>query len=114
MATKKATQEFVINVYDKDKNIIKTSKAVDTQIRFGSVRKIMALLDMDDLNDTASLFKAIYGAWDEVTYVLTECFPDMEEQDWDNVYINELIPVIVGIAKSSFYKLFEIPSDSKN
>ena len=114
MATKKASEKFTINVYDKDKNIIKTSTAVDCDLRFGSVRKIMALLDMDDINDTTALLKTIYGAWDQTTKVLSECFPDMEDSDWDNVYINELVPVIVGIAKSSIAKIFDVPSDSKN
>lgn len=109
MATK--AKKFTINVYDNDKKIIKTSTAVDCEIRFGSVRKIMALIDMDDINDTAALLKTIYGAWDQTTKVLSECFPDMTEEDWDNVYISELVPVIVGIAKSSVEKIFEVPSE---
>ena len=112
--TTKANEKFVINVYDKDKKIVKTSTAIDCDIRFGSVRKIMALLDMEDINDTMALLKTIYGAWDQTTKVLSECFPDMEEEDWDNVYINELVPVVVGIAKASFAKIFDVPSDSKN
>lgn len=109
--SKKANEKFTINVYDKDRNIIKTSTSIDCEIRFGSVRKIMALLDMDDINDTTALLKTIYGAWDQTTKVLSECFPDMQEEDWDNVYINELVPVIVGIAKTSLAKIFDVPSE---
>lgn len=108
---KKANEKFTINVYDKDRNIIKTSTSIDCEIRFGSVRKIMALLDMDDINDTTALLKTIYGAWDQTTKVLSECFPDMQEEDWDNVYIHELVPVIVGIAKTSLAKIFDVPSE---
>lgn len=112
--SKKANEKFVINVYDKEKKIIKTCTAIDCDLRFGSVRKIMALLDLDDINDTTALLRTIYGAWDQTTKVLSECFPDMLEEDWDNVYINELVPVVVGIAKASLAKIFEVPSDSKN
>ena len=114
MAAKKANESFSINVYDKEGNVIKTCTAIDADIRFGSVRKIMALLDLDDINDTFALLKTIYGAWDQTTKVLSECFPDMEDEDWDNVYIDELIPVVVGIAKASIAKIFDVPSDSKN
>ena len=74
----------------------------------------MALLDLDDINDTTALLRTIYGAWDQTTKILSECFPDMQEEDWDNVYINELVPVVVGIAKTSLVKIFDVPSDSKN
>ena len=114
MATPKAYESYEINVYDKDKKIIKTCTAIDCDIRFGSVRKIMALLDLDDINDTSALLRTIYGAWDQTTKVLSECFPDMQEEDWDNVLIEDLIPVIVGIAKSSITKILGVPSDSKN
>ena len=74
----------------------------------------MALLDTDNIDDTTALFKVVYGAWEQVVYVLSECFPDMQEEDWDNVLIEDLIPVIVGIAKSSITKILGVPSDSKN
>lgn len=105
---------FEISVYDKEGNIVKTAKAIDKKIRMGSVRKIMQLLNMDDIDNTTALLKVIYGAWDEVTEILSECFPDITEEDWDNVYIEDVVPVVVGIAKSSLNKIFDIPNDSKN
>lgn len=112
--SKKANEKFSINVYDNENNVVKTCTAIDCDLRFGSVRKIMALLDLDDINDTTALLRTIYGAWDQATKVLSQCFPDMEDEDWDNVLISELVPVVVGIAKASVAKIFEIPSDSKN
>jgi hypothetical protein len=38
----------------------------------------------------------------------------MTGEDWDNVYVEDLIPVIVGIAKASLNKIIGVPSDSKN
>jgi hypothetical protein len=111
MATKKANETFSINVYDKEGKVVKTCTAIDADIRFGSVRKIMALLDLDDINDTFALLKTIYGAWDQTTKVLSECFPDMEDADWDNVLIKDLVPVVVGIAKASLAKILDMPSE---
>ena len=114
---KKANDEFEIKVYDENENVVKTCKAQAAKIRFGVIRKLMALLAMDDINDTASLLKTIYGAWEQVTKILGKCFPDMTEEDWDNVLFEDVIPVVYGIAQSSFTKMLSIPKDpdsSKN
>lgn len=105
---------FTLNVYDNKNNIVKTSEAVDADLKFGAIRSIMKLLNIDDINDTAQLLKVVYSAWEQLTAILSQCFPDMEENDWDNVKLEELIPVIVGILRTSFGKILTIPSDSKN
>ena len=56
------------------------AEAIDAKIRFGSVRKIMALLDTDNIDDTTALFKVVYSAWEQVVDVLSECFPDMKDR----------------------------------
>lgn len=114
MAKKKA--ELTINVYSKkNKNEIeKTCTAQPADLMFGSVRSLMALLNIDDINNTGQLLKTVYNAWEQLTDILTDCFPDMEEGDWNRVRVNELLPVVVEILKSSFGKVLEIPSDSKN
>lgn len=105
---------FVLNVYDKENNIVKTCEAVDASLKFGAIRSIMELLNIDDIDDTAQLLKTVYSAWEQLTAILSQCFPEMEEEDWDNVKLEELIPVIVGILRTSFGKILTIPSDSKN
>ena len=109
-----AKEVFEIKVYGKDNEVVKTCQAVDASLKFGAVRKVMALLDIDDIEDTAGLIKTIYGAWDQLTIVLTQFFPDMTSEDWDNVLVEDLIPVVLGIVKSTFAKIMGIPSDSKN
>lgn len=105
---------FIINVYDNDNNVIKSCSAVDASLKFGAIRSIMKLLKIDDINDTGALLKVIYDAWEQLTAILNQCFPDMAEEDWDNVKLDELVPVVVGILKVSFGKILTIPSDSKN
>lgn len=105
---------FSINVYDNENKVVKTCSAVDASLKFGAIRSIMKLLKIDDINDTGALLKVIYDAWEQLTDILTQCFPDMTESDWDNVRLDELVPVVVGILKVSFGKILTIPSDSKN
>ena len=104
-----------LNVYDDKDNIVKQAEATPSSIRFGAVRKIMKLLKIEDANDTWDLLGRINDVWDELTILLTKCFPDMQEDDWDNVKLEELIPAVMAVMRMSFNKLSEIPGDgSKN
>ena len=106
--------EIKLNVYDDENNVVKTSKAELIELKFGAVRSLMKLLNIDDINDTAQLLKIVYGAWEQLTKILNSCFTDMTDEDWDNVKISELMPVIVAILKYSFTQMLTIPTDSKN
>lgn len=109
-------KDLVINVYDKeDRNkVVKTVEAEPADLMFGSIRSIMKLLNIDDIDNTGELLKIVYQAWDQLTSILNDCFPDMKDEDWDYVKLGELIPVVVTILKVSFGKVVEIPSDPKN
>lgn len=106
--------EIKLNVYDDENNIVKTATAEVMELRFGSIRSLMKLLKVDDINDTAELLKVVYGAWEQLTKILNGCFPDMTDEDWDNVKVSELMPVIMIILKYSFTQMLSIPTDSKN
>ena len=109
-----ASEIFKIKVYDKEFKVVKECEAVDCRLKFGVVRKVMALLKIDNIEDTAALFSIIYDAWDELTEVLSLCFPDMTDEDWDNVMVDELIPTIISIVKVMGAKMLSLPAESKN
>ena len=104
-----------LNVYDDEGNVTKTCEAQVVDITFGTIRSLMKLLNVDNIDDTAALFKIVYNAWDQFISILNKCFPDMTEDDWDNVKLNELIPILIVILKDTFAKMLSIPKDdSKN
>lgn len=103
-----------LNVYDDENKVVKTVTAEMVELKFGSIRRLMKLLNIDDINDTAQLLKVIYGAWDQLTKILNSCFPEMTDDDWDNVKVSELVIVLVAILKYSFTQMLSIPTDSKN
>lgn len=107
-------EKISLNVYDNEDKITKTCEAKIVDLKFGTIRKLMNLLKIDDIENTSELLKVVYTAWDEITAVLNLCFPDMEEEDWDNVKVNELLPVIIKIVKSAFSEMLAIPTNSKN
>ena len=106
--------KLLLNVYDDNDNVVKTCKAQFVSIKFGVIRRLMKLLKIDDIDDTLELLRTISKAWDQITGILNKCFPDMTDDDWDNVHTDELIPVVIAIIKMSFKKMASIPNDPKN
>lgn len=106
--------KLTINIYDENDDIVKTAEAKVVDLRFGTIRRLMEVLNVDDINDTSELLKTVYKAWNQITNILEKAFPDIEDDDWDNVKLSELIPVLMVILKSSFVQMMTIPTDSKN
>ena len=106
--------ELKLNVYNDENKVVKTATAEVMELKFGSIRSLMKLLNVDNIDDTAQLLKVVYGAWDQLTKILNSCFPDMTDEDWDNVKVSELVVVLVTILKYSFTQMLSIPTDSKN
>lgn len=105
--------ELKINVYDDDDKVIKESKANTVDLRMGQVSAIMELLDADNLETSVDLMNTVNKAWKQLTKILSKIFPDMSEEDWDNVKISELLPILVIVIKESLAEMMKIPK-SKN
>ena len=108
--------DLVLNIYDDSgKTVVKTFKASTCDLMFRTVRKLMDLLKIEDMDNQAQMLKAIYSAWDEICTVLGGVFPEANDEDWDNVRVRELLPLVLKIAKYSISEIFVIPnSESKN
>lgn len=107
--------DLVLNVYnDSGKTIVKTFKASTCDLMFRTVRKLMDLLKIEDMGNQAQMLRTIYDAWDEIRAVLGGVFPEVSDEDWDNVRVRELLPLVLKIAKYSISEMFAIPTDGKN
>lgn len=109
-----------INVYEKDENgkkvIKKQCDAETIDLEFGTIAKLMELVNIENVDSLPEMLKTIYGAWEEITNVLGEAFPDMDKEagDWDHVLVKELYPTIRDILKFSIMEIAGIPSEGKN
>ena len=108
--------DLVLNIYDDSgEKVVKTFKASTCDLMFRTVRKLMDLLKIEDMDDQAQMLKTIYSAWGEICTVLGGVFPEVSDEDWDNVRVRELLPLVLKIAKYSISEMFAIPtSDEKN
>lgn len=105
--------ELQITVYDDNDNVIKECQANTIDVKFGQVAAIMELLNVEEVEDTVALLKMVGAAWKQLTKILAKVFPEMEDEDWENVRIAELLPVLVLILRDSFMQMAKIPK-SKN
>jgi hypothetical protein len=80
---------------------------------FGTVKRLMELLKIEDMDDQLEMLKAIYGAWEEIETVLAGVFPDVQPDEWEHVKVKELLPLILDIAKFSLQEMFIIPTDQE-
>ena len=94
-----AKYDIAITVYDEHDRPVKKSTAKYSALRFGTVRAFMALFNLDEIEDTAQIIKTIYGAWDKLTDLLSRVFPDMAQDDWDSVHVDELVEGMTGIIR---------------
>lgn len=105
------TKKIKINIYNENGEVTKTAEAKALDLRFGSIRKMMELLKIEEAGNTYDLMRTVYSAWDELTGILGECFPEVNPEEWDNVKVNELLPAIVQIVKESFAAMLTIPTE---
>lgn len=108
------SQNLEIKVYDKIGKVKKTCVAEMLDLRFGTIRSIIQILNVENIEDTSQLLMTIYGAWEQITEILSECFPGMEDEDWEYVKVKELLPVLINILKYSFREILTIPKNPKN
>lgn len=107
-----AKNDLKLKLYDNEGNMTREVQAKMIRIRFGTIRDLFKLLKIENASDTAELFAIIYEVWDEVIRLLAQIFPDVTDEEWDNVAVDELIPIVINIVKGAFKKLNDsLPGD---
>ena len=103
-----------INVYDEDDKVVKTCEAQMVDIKFGTIRSLMELLNIDAVDGDYNILETVYTAWDQIVVLLDKVFPDMEYADWENVKVKELVPVLMELLRYTFKEIMKVPKDEKN
>jgi hypothetical protein len=103
---------LILKIYDDNgKNIVKTYESTTYDLMFGTVKRLMELLKIEDIDNQVEMLKTIYDAWEEIKTVLAGVFPDVQPDEWEHVKVKELLPLIVDIAKFSVQEIFIIPKE---
>lgn len=106
--------ELKLNIYANDgKTVEKTYTAKEYTVTFGVVRKFMKLIDIEKIEDKTELLNIIVGAWSEFESVLSGYFPEVKEEEWDRVSLEEIVDLIIDIAMDIVSKVAKIPTQKK-
>lgn len=106
-------KDLKLKIYDDEGNEVREASAKMIRIRFGTIRDLFKLLKIEDATSTAELFAVIYEVWDEIIRLLSQIFPDVTDEEWTNVAVDELIPLVIQIVKGAFQHMGEVIPDSE-
>lgn len=106
-------QELRLPVKNKQGEVVKEVIAYTPQIYLGTIMNLMELLEIGDDINGLELMKKVSTAWREVKEILSDIFPEMEEEDWEYIRLNDLIPIILQVVRYTFAEIMTIPSNSK-
>lgn len=96
-----------ITLHIKDKEY----KAQPYELEFGTIRKLMEILKVEDMTNQAQLLKAITEAWDDILEVFRNIFPDVTGEEMDKATVKEVLRVTIEIAKFAVSDIFIIPTE---
>lgn len=103
---------LILKIYDKSgKTVVKSFEASPYDLMFGTIMRLMEVINIEKMDNQFEMLKTVYNAWDEIKEVLLGVFPEVTEEDWENVKVKELLPLILKIAKISISEMFVIPTD---
>lgn len=106
--------ELKLNIYAKDgKTIEKTYISKDYNVSFGIIRKFMKLMNIEKMEDKMEVLNLVMGAWEQFEVVLSGFFPDVQEEEWDRVSLEEIVDLVMDIAMSIVSKISKIPAQKK-
>lgn len=107
--------DITLNVYENDFiTVKKTAHAQLVKVPFGAVRKLMSLLNVENLSDTKQILNVALSSWDSIVSILDRVFPDIEPEEWDYVDTKELVQVLFNLLKFGTSEILTIPTDPKN
>lgn len=92
--------EIKLNIYNREtKELVKTYTTDSVQLMFGTVEDILAVVDIDKLDDEKAVALMIVKAWKELKPFLKDVFPGLTDEEIKGVKINEMIPTFMDIFK---------------
>lgn len=107
--------EIKLNIYKQSGNEIdRTVCAQEYDVMFGAVTELMEIVKSSKEKDASGIVKAVAGAWNEVTTILSGFFPDVTAEEWRHVKLKDVVNVIVALAKYAVEEIIGIPVDPKN
>lgn len=91
-----------LNIHDpKDKK--KVAKVLEVEgytLMMGTVDDFMEIIDLDKISDREEVVKMVAKSYKQLKPLLMDIFPDLTEEDYRNISIDDLVRVIPQVGSS--------------
>lgn len=93
---------MTLNIYSrKNKDEIEKVYAADTyDLMFGTVEDIIAIIDVDKLNDNMAVAGMVMKGWKQLKPFIKDVFVGVTDDELNRVKVKELIPTFAAIFRS--------------
>ena len=112
---KQTMAKIKLDIYDKfDKTKIeKTLEVEGYDLMMGTIDDFVAIIDLDKINDRTEVAKMAAKGYKQIKPLIMDIFPELQDEDYRNIKMNDLIRLIVQIGTSIMDNM-DILKSSKN
>ncbi|MCI7304110.1 MAG: hypothetical protein SOR93_11010 [Clostridiales Family XIII bacterium] len=93
--------------------VVKTFETDTVTIKYGIIRDFVKIIDMDKLDDDMAVFGMLTEAFEPFEKLLKSIFPDLTDEDLDNIDVVDLVPLFQELLVYIMRKIKGLPK-SKN
>lgn len=88
-----------LNIYkaDNKKEIDKTLTADGYELMLGTVEDFMNIIDLEKVGDSTEVAKMVVKGYSQIKPLLKDIFPDLTDEDFKNVKVNDLVRTIIQL-----------------
>ena len=119
--------ELTLNIYNDFDEVVKTYTRNSYALKMRQLKDVIETLDLDklascftskDSNSNAELVKIVsnfvLNSYDKIQELMKDIFPDMTEEEYLDVHVNEVVTVVINLGKYAFKTIGIAGSGQKN
>ena len=106
---------ITLNIYEGGSNqkVEKTLEAEGYDLMLGTVEDFMEIIDIDKINDKNEVAKMAVKGYKQLKPLIMDIFPELQEDEYKRIKVNELVRLIVQIG-TSIVESLDLIKSSKN
>lgn len=106
--------DITLNIYGKNKQIIKTLEADGYDLMMGTVEDFISIIDLDKANDPIAVARMLGAGYEQIKPLLRDIFPDMTDEDFRGVRLTDLVGTAMQICTSVVKGIRLTSTNAKN
>ena len=94
--------EIKLNIYKEGnkKEVEKTYEADTYELMLGTVEDLMAIIDVDKMNDKMEITKMVMSGFNQLKPLIKDIFAGITDEELKRVKVKELIPMFYAVGVS--------------